>query len=314
MYKDAMEANSPVVRENCWEWYTSVVKTRMHNGSSELIVFTRWHEEDLIGTILSKERHTVLSEWGQIGALKPGEWLVVSFEALKESLPTEVDPRGEGEALWPQKHSRELLLEKRALDPVRFSCMFQGQPSHPSGLLYGENLRTYTRIGDDVVRKGNYTDTADLGDDYLCSVCYDVGRSGLVYVTDVVYSREAMEVTERMVADMLVRNETRVAFVESNNGGRGFARAVGALAAHVKMEWFHQGGNKEARILTNSSTVLQNVRFPADWASRWPDFHNHLATYRRLFRSNRWHDAPDVLTGIVEREVMRSAQKKIRLP
>ena len=51
MYKDAMEANSPVVRENCWEWYTSVVKTRMHNFSGELIVFTRWHEEDLIGTL-----------------------------------------------------------------------------------------------------------------------------------------------------------------------------------------------------------------------------------------------------------------------
>lgn len=41
LYKDAMEANSPVVRENCWEWYTSVVKTRMHNFSGELIVFTR---------------------------------------------------------------------------------------------------------------------------------------------------------------------------------------------------------------------------------------------------------------------------------
>ena len=48
LYKDAMEANSPLVRENCWDWYTSVVRTRMHNASSELIVFTRWHDEDLI--------------------------------------------------------------------------------------------------------------------------------------------------------------------------------------------------------------------------------------------------------------------------
>ncbi|MBR2961757.1 MAG: terminase family protein, partial [Alistipes sp.] len=49
LYKDAMEANSPIVRENCREWYTSVVRTRMHNASREIIVFTRWHEEDLIG-------------------------------------------------------------------------------------------------------------------------------------------------------------------------------------------------------------------------------------------------------------------------
>ena len=46
LYKDAMEANSPVIRENCWDWYTSVVRTRMHNDSRELMVFTRWHDED----------------------------------------------------------------------------------------------------------------------------------------------------------------------------------------------------------------------------------------------------------------------------
>ena len=55
LYKDAMEAQSPVVRENCWEWYTSVVRTRMHNASRELIVFTRWHEEDLIGRLCKSE-------------------------------------------------------------------------------------------------------------------------------------------------------------------------------------------------------------------------------------------------------------------
>ena len=302
-----------MVRENCWEWYTSVVRTRMHNDSSELIVFTRWHEEDLIGTILSKEKHILLTEWEQIDTLKPSEWLVVNFEALKEGLPTGIDPRMEGEALWPARHSRELLLEKRNLDPFRFSCMYQGRPSLHSGLLYGDRLQTYDRIDEPVQRKGNYTDTADLGDDYLCSVCYDVGESGRVYVTDVVYSREGMEVTERLVAEMLVRNGTRHAFVESNNGGRGFARAVGALAGHVRIEWFHQSENKEARILTNSATVIHNVFFPRDCQSRWPDLYSHMVTYRRLFRANRWHDAPDVLTGIVEREVIRPAGKKIRL-
>ena len=63
LYKDAMEANSPIIRENCWEWYTSVVRTRMHNFSRELIVFTRWHEEDLIGTITSKEPCRTLQEF-----------------------------------------------------------------------------------------------------------------------------------------------------------------------------------------------------------------------------------------------------------
>lgn len=313
LYKDAMEANSPVIRENCLEWYTSVVKTRLHNDSQELIVFTRWHEDDLIGTILASEKYTVLTSWNQIGTLPASRWLVVNFEALKDTQPTQIDPRAEGAPLWPAKHNRRHLLERRAFDSMRFECLYQGRPSQKGNLLYGDNLKVYTSIGEEVVRRANYTDTADLGDDYLCSVCYQVGMSGLIYITDVVYSREGMEVTEQLVAQMLRDSGTRVAYIESNNGGRGFARAVGTLARHVKVEWFHQGGNKEARILTNSATVIHSIRFPEDWAHRWPAFHNHVCTYRRRFAANRWHDAPDVLTGIVEREIERARAKRLTI-
>lgn len=312
LYKDAMEGNSPVVRENCWEWYTSVVKTRMHNDSAELIVFTRWHEEDLIGTIASKEDVVELKEWSQIETLKPEQWLLLNFEALKESSPSEIDGRAEGEPLWAERHSARLLEGKRKLDVLRFNCMYQGHPSSKEGLLYGGAWRTYDTLPGELMRLGNYTDTADVGDDYLCSVCYGVGRDGAIYVTDMVYSREGMEVTEGLVAQMLNRNMTRVALVESNNGGRGFARAVAKLTPMTKIEWFHQGANKEARIVSNSSTVMRHIVMPCDWAARWSDFYAHVSTYRRLYNSNRWHDAPDVLTGIVEREVLEAAGKRIK--
>ena len=91
MYKDAMEANSPVVRENCWEWYTSVVKTRMHNFSGELIVFTRWHEEDLIGTLCRREPFVEFTDWAQLDTLPPDTWLYLNFEALKTRPPSPVD-------------------------------------------------------------------------------------------------------------------------------------------------------------------------------------------------------------------------------
>lgn len=96
---------------------------------------------------------------------------------------------------------------------------------------------------------------------------------------------------------------TRAALIESNNGGRGFARAVQALAPQVRVEWFHQSANKEARILSNAATVVHTVRFPCDWALRWPELYAHLTTYRWKFRANRWHDAADVVTGLVEREI-----------
>jgi predicted phage terminase large subunit-like protein len=311
LYKDAMEANSPVVRDNCWEWYTSVVRTRMHNDSSEIIVNTRWHEEDLTGMIATCEEVRRPERWSELDAWPPEVWLHLNLEALKASPPSELDPRGVGEALWEERHSRRLLLRKRALDPVGFDCLYQGSPSTAEGLLYGEGLKTYDALPAEVTRRENYTDTADTGDDFLCSVCYVAGTDGLLYITDVVYSSAPMEVTEGLVADMLARTDTRLARVESNNGGRGFARAVEKLAPGVKVEWFHQGENKEARILSNSSTVMHLVRLPADWARRWPDFHHNLVTYRRLFRANRWHDAADVLTGIVARGA-RPRQGRIR--
>lgn len=303
LYKDALEANSPLIRANCWEWYTSVVRTRMHNLSRELIVFTRWHEEDLIGELMKKEKIVELERWSQLSELKPNEWLHLNFEALKTSPPTEIDPRQIGEALWEEQHGVALLREKRRLDAMQFEAMYQGHPSAKGGLLYGDHFLEYETLPTEIVRRANYTDTADTGDDYLCSISYVVDADGLIYVTDVVYSREGMEVTEPLVAEMLQRSDTRVAVIESNNGGRGFARAVQRLASDVKVEWFHQSNNKEARILSNSATVLHLLRFPKGWCERWFELATHLRTYRRRFSSNRWHDAADVVTGVIEREM-----------
>ena len=303
LYKDAAEANSPVVRENCWEWYTSVVRTRMHNASREIIVFTRWHEEDLIGTLSKFEPMVELRSWRDLEQITPQTWVCLNFEALKHSPATEIDPRSEGEALWEERHSTELLLSKRRLDPLRFECMYQGHPSAKEGLLYGDNFLEYTDLPRDIVRWGNYTDTADMGDDYLCSMCYAVDADGVVYIRDVVYSREPMEVTEVLVSEMLTSTQTRFALVESNNGGRGFARVLQQRSPYTRIEWFYQSANKEARILSNSSTVVHALRFPRGWQERWPDLYAHLTTYRRKFSSNRWHDAADVVTGIVEKEI-----------
>ena len=289
LYKDAMEANSPLVREKCWE--------------RELLVFTRWHEEDLIGMLRQREPVVELRAWEDLARVSADGWLALNFEALKTTPPSAIDPRAAGEALWPARHDAALLHAKRALDPLRFECMYQGRPSVREGLLYGDQFAEYDALPREIVRRANYTDTADTGDDYLCSMSYAVDTDGTIYVTDLVYSREGMEVTEGLVADLLLRSDTRTAAVESNNGGRGFARAVQRLVPAVRVEWFHQSANKEARILSNSATVLHTLRMPRGWNLRWPELYAHLTTYRRQFRANRWHDAADVVTGIVEREV-----------
>ncbi len=313
LYKDAMEGNSPLVRENCVEWYTSVVKTRMHNTSQEMMVFTRWHEEDLIGVLTHREPFELFTSFEQIETHNPNTWLYLNFEAIKSTPPSPIDPREIGEALWAERQSLEILQAKRALDPNRFECMYQGNPTTKEGLLYGDNFTEYERLPDIILKRCNYTDTADMGDDYLCSICYIVGNDHLIYITDVVYTREPMEISEPLVAGMLRDQRTSLAVIESNNGGRGFARSVQRLAPEVKVEWFHQSANKQARILSNSATVVHRLRFPPLWQQQWSDLSAHLITYRRNYRSNRWHDAADVLTGIIEKEQRHSSNTRRHL-
>lgn len=110
-----------------------------------------------------------------------------------------------------------------------------------------------------------------------------------------------MEVTEPMTIDLLNRGKVNESKIESNNGGRGFARVVEkGVSCHV--EWFHQGNNKEARIFSNNATVSKTIVFPSNWHIRWPEFYSAVTKYKKLFKANKFDDGPDVLTGIVETE------------
>ena len=133
------------------------------------------------------------------------------------------------------------------------------------------------------------------------------------YVLDVEYTKEAMETTEPDTAKMLTQNNVGCAIIESNNGGRGFARNVErelrALGNyHTKITWFHQSQNKEARILSNSTSVMNNVLFPQDWQDRWPQFAEHILKYQREGK-NATDDGADCLTGVYENPKPKGEKK-----
>ena len=301
LYKDWKEANSPTIRENVIDWYITVADTRLHNNSQQLIVFTRWHEEDLVGFIEKNEKVILIESWDDIEKHKDQDvWFKINFEAIKTGEPTEIDPRQKGDVLWPDRHSKKKLEKSRSKDPVKFDALYQGNPTSKDGLLYGE-FKTYKELPSQVVVRKNYTDTADMGDDFLCSISYDVGLDGLAYVVDVKYTQESMEVTEPLTAGTLLKYKVQIANIESNNGGRGFARKIGEMTGGLcDITWFHQSDNKEARIISNAATVMQKLRFPDDWHLRWPEFYLHVTKFKRKFKSNAHDDAPDTLTGIVE--------------
>lgn len=320
VYKDYAEGNSPIVRNAAWKWYTTVVRTRLHNDSQELIVFTRWHDDDLIGRI-EKSGETVIDikSWDDVKDIPAGAWVRINFEGLKTGEPTEIDPREPGAALWDRRHSRVKLEGQRALDPVQFQCLYQGNPGNAEGKLYRNPFRTYVDKSEwgTYVRSGNYTDVADEGDDFTFSACYDIYKSGneawneqkkrfepILYalITDMVFTQENTEITAVTVPEMINRCGTQKAWIESNNGGSGFEKVIRKKLKAVT-EPFYQGANKESRIITNSAMVNAQIIMPIGWEQRFPKIHEHLTGFLRDFPANAHDDPEDGLTGIYEKEL-----------
>lgn len=320
VYKDYSEGNSPIVRNAAWKWYTTVVKKRLHNKSQELIVFTRWHEEDLIGKIeKGGEKIIDIKSWDSIKNIPDGAWVRINFEALKTGEPNEIDPREPGAALWESMHSRAKLERERALDPIQFQCLDQGNPGSAEGRLYRNPFRTYVDKSEwgTFMRSGNYTDVADEGDDFTFSACYDVYKSGneawneqkkrfepILYalITDMVFTQENTEVTAVTVPEMINRCGTQKAWIESNNGGAGFEKLIRKKIKAIS-EPFYQGANKESRIITNSASVNAQIIMPLGWEERFPKIHEHVTGFLRDFPANEHDDPEDGLTGIYEKEL-----------
>lgn len=131
LYKDAMSAWSDTIRENVRDWYDTVATTRLHNDSRQLMVFTRWHHDDLGGTEATVENG----------------WTVLKYPALKMSSASSYDPREQGEALWPEKHARAELERRQAKNPLVFSALYQQEPTPSTGTIFNEQW--FTIIADE---------------------------------------------------------------------------------------------------------------------------------------------------------------------
>jgi predicted phage terminase large subunit-like protein len=291
IYKDAKSAWSPVVQESIQDWFDTVADSRLHNDSRVLIVFTRWDENDLLGYILSRE----------------SDWTVINYEAIKTGAPSEYDPRKAGEPLWPERHSLDKLEKVRLRNPHVFESLYQGNPKPKEGLLY-KDLRVYKELPSGFTKKKAVIDTADTGEDYLCQITYIPTPTGY-FITDVYYTQDGMEVTEERSAKILTKQGVDNVRVESNNGGRGFARNVERncrlLGNHrTSFRWYHQSSNKEVRIFTNAAEVQNMVFFPVGWEFMWPEFYSAVSNYKAS-GDNKHDDGPDALTMIIEAEQKR---------
>ncbi len=273
------------MRESVNQHFETTIRNRVNSRETPIIIIMqRLHEHDLCGYLQE---------------IEPDEWDVLSVPCIY------YDDDGQEQPLWPFKHSLEELRKIETANQYVFDTQYMQNPQPLEGLMYS-SFRTYDVLPMEPGVRKNYTDTADTGSDYLCSICYFETKVGM-YVTDVLYTDKPMEYTEPKTAEMLLTNQTSLVKVESNNGGRGFARNVeravryngGTIANRMRFITFSQGLNKNVRIFSHSSEVQNLIFFPSDWEHRWPQFARSVKGYRKVGK-NSHDDAPDVLTGMVE--------------
>lgn len=291
------DADSDTRRERINQRFNSTIRNRVNSRNTPIIIIMqRLHENDLCGFIMAQEEYTYdLQE----ALADKNKWYVLSIPVIK------TDADGNEYALWPFKHELAELKKMEIDFPIIFGRQYMMNPQPKEGYLYSM-FKTYTPgflpFSSKRMKKA-HVDTADKGTDYLCSISYDELDTGM-FVTDVIYTQEGMETTEPMVASQLAREEVDRALFESNNGGRGFARNVERELrltgnTKTKIEWFHQGDNKEVRIFTKSADVTNMIYFPVGWESRWPKFYKSVKNFKAAGK-NTHDDAEDCLTGMTE--------------
>jgi predicted phage terminase large subunit-like protein len=109
--KDREEADSEVIRDKVYNWYTSTLYTRLMPGGAIVLIQTRWHDDDLAGRLLSEGSD---------------DWEILELPAEKDK-----------EALWPDWYPIETLNRiKEALPSRDWNSLYQQNPIPDDGEFF----------------------------------------------------------------------------------------------------------------------------------------------------------------------------------
>lgn len=284
--KNIEEALSETVIEGVWNWYTSTHLSRLETGCSEIHIATRWSKRDPIGRLTDPD----------------SEYYVPDMEVI--SIPALTD---DGKSFCELVKTTEEYHEiRRITDPFIWEAEFMQHPIEEKGLLYAPTELKRFAMSDLMGEPDGiigFTDTADLGSDFLCAL---IGqrRGEKTYITDVVFSQDGVEITEPLVANLIQRTNCQYMEIETNNGGRQFIRNVRRLLegkTRCSIIGRTTTKNKETRIITQAGYVKEYFYFRNDYqpGSDYDKFFRQFTSYVKLGR-NTHDDAVDAGTGLAE--------------
>jgi predicted phage terminase large subunit-like protein len=165
-YPSREKAESTAYRDQVNEWYDDDLRPRRESTlstdqdlSSILIIHTRWHQNDLIGHVMSKAKeHEETDDYVWLnfpGIRMDGQSVDLEFAGQSQlqrrqileafdakGIPVDydhetlVDPREYGEALWPDRRGAGDYVAERKTNTRKFWSLDQGQPTPPGGAIF----------------------------------------------------------------------------------------------------------------------------------------------------------------------------------
>lgn len=292
--KNKYEAyNKEILRKIFEDWFKDTLYSRLEGKRKIIVVMTRWSTKDIAGCLME-----MFDEQNR-------KYRIIS----KKAYEPETDTMLNNNVL--NKDQYNLLVQTIGEDIVEAN--YNQSPVDLKGRLYTRfneydpaDIRSIDNPDGNIVFKQirARADTADKGEDYLCMIIYGVTKDNRAYVLDIYYTQDSMETTEIEAAKRLYKYNPYVMRAESNNGGRGWSRNVERNyrklgGDRTVFKPYTQTLNKEARILSNSTDVMNLIYFPYYWKQQYRDYYISMRDYQAQGK-NEHDDAEDCTTSIAE--------------
>lgn len=266
--KGREEAESETLRKKIAAAYQDDLWTRLKPNAWQVLIMTRWHEDDLAGYILSKAK---------IG----GEhWEVLSLPMEAEE--GDILGRKPGERLWGEWFTPEMIAEAK-LDSRRWSSLYQQRPTPLDGAVYKSSwFPRYVTLPQPPTRTMivHSWDTAykagEHNDPSACTIWHIT--PSLYYIADVQKGRWEYHELRKRVFDLANEQKPDAILIEDKASGQSLIQELQAGTSHpviaIKPE-----GDKETRARTTAAMVeSRKVALPeqAHWLA---DYEHEMMSF-----------------------------------
>src|SRR6185369_3044755 len=281
--KTREEADSDRVRQKHWEWYLNDFLTRLKPGARQIVIQTRWHEDDLGGRILEREAD---------------RWKVVKLPMLAVAN----DPLGrqQGERLWPEWFTEEMISTAK-MDTRSWNALYQQEPVPDDGDYFRrDNFSEYVQLPENL----RYYGASDLAvtegaGDFTEHGIFGVDQNMNVYVVDWWRGQKPSDVWIEKWCDLVIQHKPLIWFSESGPIRRAIEpflqRRMSERQAFCRIEWMPSIHDKEIR--ARAIQALASIK-----SIIWPKFHApwrpEVEKQLLQFPSGKYDDAVDVFSLI----------------